>query len=227
MKQLFLIPARGGSKGIPGKNIRPLGGKPLIEHTLVVAKEVAASQDICVSTDADEIIDVVRSLGVEVPFKRPAALASDDASSESVIRHALDFYERLGVTYDVVVLLQPTSPLRQARHIREAIASYREGIDMIVSVKETRSNPYYLLVEEDKEGFLRKSKEGTFTRRQDCPKVYEYNGAVYVINVKRFLEAGMGGLTKKVKYLMDEFSSVDIDDELDWIVAEACMKRNA
>lgn len=225
MKFLLLIPARGGSKGIPGKNIKSLAGKPLIGYTIEAAKEVAAIEDICVSTDSEEIISAVKSFGLSVPFRRPHELATDEATSEAVILHALGFYKEQN--YDAVVLLQPTSPLRTARHIREAIAAYRPDVDMVVSVKETKSNPYYVLVEEDNDGFLRKSKEGSFKRRQDCPKVYEYNGAIYVINIPRLLQSGISGLSHKIKYLMDQYDSVDIDDELDWMIAEARIKRNA
>lgn len=227
MKCLYLITARGGSKGIPGKNIKPLGGKPLIAYTIEAAKGVGAIEDICLSTDSAEIITTAESFGLKVPFQRPAELATDTASSESVILHALDFYTKKGVQYDVVVLLQPTSPFRTAKHIQEAMKLFRDDIDMVVSVKETKANPYYLLTEENAEGFLMKSKEGNFTRRQDCPPVYEYNGAIYVINVRQLRARGLAGFTKRVKYVMDEYASVDIDDELDWIIAEACLKRYA
>lgn len=227
MKCLYLITARGGSKGIPGKNIKPLGGKPLIAYSIEAAQGVASREDICLSTDSVEIIRVAESLGINVPFQRPAELATDTASSESVILHALDFYAARGVHYDVVVLLQPTSPFRTSKHIQEAMKLLRDDIDMVVSVKETKANPYYLLAEENADGFLVKSKEGKFTRRQDCPPVYEYNGAIYVINVPQLRAKGFAGFTKRLKYVMDEFASVDIDDELDWIIAEACLKRYA
>jgi CMP-N,N'-diacetyllegionaminic acid synthase len=227
MRCLFLITARGGSKGIPGKNIKLLGGKPLISYTIAAAKGVGMLEDICISTDSPEIMKVAESLGLKMHFQRPPELATDTASSESVIVHALDFFSSRGIEYDVVVLLQPTSPFRTSKHIKEAIALFRDDLDMVVSVKETKANPYYLLVEENADGFLVKSKEGNFTRRQDCPTVYEYNGAVYVINVRQLRLKGFAGFTKRVKYLMDEYESIDIDNELDWIVAEACLRRNA
>jgi CMP-N,N'-diacetyllegionaminic acid synthase len=227
MRCLFLITARGGSKGIPGKNIKLLGGKPLISYTIAAAQAVGKPEDICISTDSQEIMKVAESLGLKPHFQRPQELATDTASSESVILHALDFFSSRGTEYDVVVLLQPTSPFRTSKHIREAIALFRDDLDMVVSVKETKANPYYLLTEENADGFLVKSKEGNFTRRQDCPIVYEYNGAVYVINVRELRLKGFAGFTKRVKYLMDEYDSIDIDNELDWIVAEACLRRNA
>ena len=223
MRYLYIIPARKGSKGVPGKNKRPLRGKPLIQHTIEVAKEVASTpEDICVTTDDLEIIEIAKELAVPPPFIRPEQFAQDRSSSEEVISHALRYYQEQGRKYDALILLQPTSPFRTAKHLREAIALYEEEdtVDMVVSVKETSSNPYYVLFEEDREGFLHKSKEGNFTRRQDCPKVWEYNGAIYIINIRSFQQHGLTRLPSIKKYVMDELSSHDIDSELDWVVAE-------
>lgn len=218
-KTLYIIPARGGSKGVPNKNIKILAGKPLIYYTIKAALEVADSSDICVSTDSIEIKKVAEDNGVFVPFLRPDSLATDFASSEDVILHALEFYKNIGVNYDYVVMLQPTSPLREGRHIKEAIYLIKEGVELIVSVKETDSNPYYVLFEEDNQGVLKKAKEGVFTRRQDCPIVYELNGAIYIIKVDKLLKKGYQNL-KKVKYLMSAEHSIDIDNLLDFKIAE-------
>ena len=221
MRKLFLIPARGGSKGLPRKNILPLAGRPMIEYTLDAAVGAMDEGDeLCVSTDDSEIITVVKDYGVEVPFVRPAELASDTAGSEEVIRHALDWYNEKEEDFDVVVLLQVTSPFRNANHVKEALALWNDEIDMIVSVKETDANPYYVLFEENEDGFLHKSKKGSFFRRQDCPKVYEYNGAIYVIDAVKFHENGFEGLNRKRKYLMDKRNSIDVDDAIDFQIAE-------
>lgn len=226
MKKLFLIPARGGSKGLPRKNILPLAGRPMIEYTLDAAKGAMEPEDeLCLSTDDNEIIQVAKDYGVEVPFVRPAELASDTASSEAVIKHAIEWYKETGKSFDLVVLLQVTSPLRSATHVKEALTHWSNDVDMIVSVKETDSNPYYVLFEENEEGFLEKSKEGNFTRRQDCPKVYEYNGAIYVFSVEKFITQGFGGFTKIKKAEMPKLNSIDIDDQLDFIMAEYCIKK--
>ena len=226
MRKLFLIPARGGSKGLPRKNILPLAGRPMIEYTLDAAKGAMEEGDeMCVSTDDSEIIGVVKDYGVEVPFVRPKELASDTAGSEDVIRHALDWYKDKGIGFDVVVLLQATSPLRNAQHVKEALAIWSPETDMVVSVKEADSNPYYVLFEEDKEGFLQKSKEGNFTRRQDCPEVYEYNGAVYVVNVSAVKKKGIVNFNKKRKFIMSKESSVDVDDLIDFKLAEFLMEE--
>jgi CMP-N,N'-diacetyllegionaminic acid synthase len=220
MKILYIIPARGGSKGIPGKNIKLLSGIPLIAYAINIAKELAPIDDICVSTDDDEIAKVAADFGVPPVFLRPHYLATDHASSYDVFIHAINFYENLGRNYDAIVVLQPTSPLRTLQHVKDAINIYNEKFDMIVSVKETSSNPYYVLFEENLEGFLYKSKNGNFTRRQDCPKVYEYNGAIYVINVDSLKKKQIFEFTKIRKYLMNEYHSIDIDNHLDWILAE-------
>ncbi len=223
-RTLYLIPARGGSKGIPHKNIKPLNGKPLILYSVEVARQLADDADICVTTDDDEITRVVEESGLKVPFKRPEELATDTSGSYEVILHALDFFEQKGVIYDVVVLLQPTSPFRTAQHVKEAISLYDDSLDMVVSVTESAANPYYSLFEENEDGFLDKSKKGKFTRRQDCPKVYEYNGAIYVMNVKSLREKSIGAFTKIRKYEMPRELSIDLDTPLDWTLAEVLMQ---
>lgn len=225
MKDLVLIPARGGSKGIPGKNIKFLNGRPLIYYTLDVARAVALPENICVSTDSDEIISVVREYGLDVPFKRPGYLATDTASSYDVIRHAIEFYEQKAMNYDRVLLLQPTSPFRTEAHIREAFSLYQPGLDMVVSVKIARTNPYFTLFEETRDGFLIPSKPGNFSRRQDCPAVYEYNGAIYIMNVQSLKNGPPSGFSNIKKYVMTEEDSIDLDTPLDWIIADAVLSQ--
>jgi len=225
MKPLVVIPARGGSKGIPDKNIKLLGGKPLIHYTIEAAREVFPDEVIYVSTDSEQIKAVAEVTGLKVPFLRPAHLATDTAGTHEVLLHALEHANGQGYDPDIVVLLQPTSPFRTAKHIREALELYHTEIDMVVSVKETKSNPYYVLFEEDERGYLHKSKEGSFTRRQDCPTVWEMNGAIYVISATALLEKALNQMARIQKCIMDEFSSHDIDNEFDWIVAEVLNER--
>lgn len=220
MKPLIVIPARGGSKGVPRKNIKVLGDKPLIQYTIDAAKGVFDDEFICVSTDDFEIKSVVEQLGLKVPFLRPNELASDTAGTYEVLLHAISYYEFKGYFPDTLILLQPTSPFRTSAHIKEALKLYHESIDMVVSVKETKANPYYILFEEDSNGHLKKTKEANFTRRQDCPKVWEYNGAIYIINVKALKASAISQFTKVCKFEMDETSSHDIDTLLDWRIAE-------
>lgn len=221
MNILYVIPARGGSKGIPHKNIKLLGEQPLIKYSIDVARQLASDEHICVSTDDDEIIRVVEGYDLKVPFKRPAELATDTCGTYEVLLHCLDYYEALGRTYDVMILLQPTSPFRTAQHIEEALELYSEDVDMVVGVKETSANPYYNCYEENQDGFLRLSKSGYgFVRRQDAPATWEYNGALYVINIKSLRKGPLSSFRKVRKYIMDEIYSVDLDTLLDWKFAE-------
>lgn len=159
MKPLIVIPARGGSKGVLRKNIKVLGNKPLIQYTIDAAKGVFDDEFICVSTDDFEIKSVVEQLGLKVPFLRPNELASDTAGTYEVLLHAISFYESKGYFPDTLILLQPTSPFRTSAHIKEALKLYDESIEMVVSVKETKANPYYILFEEDSNGYLKKLKK--------------------------------------------------------------------
>lgn len=228
MKILVIIPARGGSKGIPHKNIKPLAGKPLIHYTIDVARQIVANEDICVSTDDPEIIQCVEDYGVKVPFVRPSELATDTAGTYEVLLHALKYYEQQGKAYDIVVLLQNTSPFRTSKQVREAIKLYRSDIDMVVSVKECSANPYFCVFEENNEGFLHICKgDGNIIRRQDAPKVYEYNGAIYVINSKSLKEMPLYKFTKRIKYVMDEKSSLDLDTMNDWHMAELLISKSS
>jgi CMP-N,N'-diacetyllegionaminic acid synthase len=226
MKPLVIIPARGGSKGVPRKNIKFLGGKPLIEYTLNAAKQVTSKDLICVSTEDQEIKEVVESLGFKVPFLRPENLATDTAGTYEVLLHAIEFYKKHGYEVDVLILLQATSPFRTSNQIQEALSLFDESCDMVVSVNETNANPYYTLREENQEGWLVKSKDGAFTRRQDCPKVYELNGAIYIINVNSLIKMPLNKFSKVRKYEMNEFSSLDIDSELDWDFASYILNKS-
>jgi len=219
-KILYLIPARGGSRGIPGKNIKQLNGKPLIYYTIETARALASDEDICVSTDDPIIKDVVEQAGLKVPFLRPKELSSDQSGMNEVLLHALNFYKDQGKQYDLLILLQPTSPFRKMHHIQEAIACWTPGIEMVVGVKITKANPYYILFEENDQGFLSKSKVGKFNTRQECPPVYEINGAVYVIDVNCLLRRPLEAFEKIKKYVMDELSSLDLDTKLDWEFAD-------
>jgi CMP-N,N'-diacetyllegionaminic acid synthase len=220
MNILFIITARGGSKGLPGKNIKPLGGKPLLWYSIDFAREFTDDENICLSTDCEKIIAVAEERKLKVPFKRPQHLASDSASSYEVIMHALNFYNALGKTFKAIVLLQPTSPFRKKEFLDEMLEQYDEGIDMVVSVKECHDNPYFSLFEENEIGFLQKSKMGAFSRRQDAPKVYAYNGSIYLINVASLYKSKIPNFQKIKKYVMNECYSIDIDSQFDWLLAE-------
>lgn len=227
MKSLVIIPARGGSKGIPRKNIKPFKGKPLIHYAIDVARSIAEDEDICISTDDDEIVEIVQSYGLKVPFKRPKFLATDTCGTDDVLLHALKHYEQKGYEYDNIILLQCTSPFRTASHVREALELFDETCDMVVSVTEVKANPYYNCFEESDEGYLKVSKgNGEIHRRQDCPKVWEYNGAVYVINITSLKKKPLSKFKKVLKYEMDSLHSIDLDTPFDWEIAELIASKN-
>jgi CMP-N,N'-diacetyllegionaminic acid synthase len=219
MKTLFLIPARAGSKGIIRKNTRVIGGKPLVIHSLLLARKFAVDADICLSTDDEDVIQAAEEEGYTVPFIRPYELAGDDTGMREVMLHAVEYYAKAGKMYDCLVLLQPTSPFRQPEHLKEALELYSASIDMIVSVSESKANPYFVLYEENSEGYLIKSKTGNFVSRQESPRVWQLNGAVYVINVNSLKEKTVAEFQRIRKTVMDQLHSVDLDSEIDWKLA--------
>src|ERR1035437_8121405 len=178
MQILYLITARGGSKGVPGKNIRILGEKPLIAYSIEAAKKSIYKGTDVVSTDDDEIAAVAKKYGAEVPFRRPAELATDSASSMDAIMHALDFFSKQNKKFDIVVLLQPTSPLRTSKHIDEAMKLMQsKKADAIVSVCEAEHHPLWsntLPENGSMKFFLRDDIKGL--NRQQLPKYYRLNG---------------------------------------------------
>ena len=226
-KTLWLIPARGGSKGIPHKNVKEFCGRPLVCRAVDQALQCASADDcIFVSTDSPEIREAAESCGISVPFMRPDYLASDTSSSYDVIIHALDELWRRGISFERVVLLQPTSPLRGVDDIKSALSLWNPGIDMAVSVCEARTNPYYNAFETDNDGLLHISKgDGHYTRRQDAPKVWEYNGAVYVMTVESLRKGPMSSFKRIVPSVMPSDRSVDLDTPTDWVVAEAIFQQ--
>jgi N-acylneuraminate cytidylyltransferase len=228
MNTLFIIPARGGSKGLPGKNIKPLNDVPLIFYSIDVARKFTNDSNICISTDDTKIKNLVeKGRNLKVPFIRPSELATDSAGTYEVLIHALDFYEmQMKKNYDAIVLLQPTSPFRTKKDVENALHLFNPSQhDMVVSVVETKANPYFSLFEENDSGFLEQSKKSNYTRRQDCPKVYEYNGAVYVINVNSLKKMKINEFVRIQKSLMDKENSLDIDTPFDWEIAEYFAKK--
>ena len=219
---LFVIPARGGSKGLPGKNIKDLCGKPLIAHSIDIARAFVDDEDICVSTDSEEIKQVVENYGLSVPFLRPDYLATDTATSNDVLIHAVNFFKQQGREYKKLVLLQPTSPLRTVDDVFGCIKLYREDIDMVVSVM--KSHAPAVLCADNEDGFVELIYNKNASGRQFVQDMYEFNGAVYVMNIHALLEKGLAGFTKRVKYEMAKVHSVDIDDIYDFKFVEAIMQ---
>jgi CMP-N,N'-diacetyllegionaminic acid synthase len=227
MNTLFLITARGGSKGIPRKNIKKLGDKPLIYYSIDLAKKFTSHENICVSTDSAEIRSMVENYGLKVPFLRPKDLATDNSSSYEVILHAINWYEKNGKSYDNLVLLQPTSPFRLERHLNEALELFENKIDMVVSVKKINKNIAATYYKNTQNGFIEKvfESESEKIRRQDAELIYEINGAIYVINVNSLKSSNIGAFKKVKKMEMSEIHSVDIDNPIDWEWCEFILKN--
>jgi CMP-N,N'-diacetyllegionaminic acid synthase len=219
MKPLILIPARGGSKGVPYKNIKLLNGKPLIQYTIEAARKLFDDKYIYVSTDDLNIKECVEKLGLHVPFTRPVNLATDTASTYDVVLHAINFAEENQYIPDTLILLQPTSPFRSSKHLQEALQLYDGTCEMLVSVKESASSPYSIVIE-DELGFLKKFIDNSFTRRQDRPLTWEYNGAIYIVDISVLKHKQFHEISKIKKYQMDDLSSHDIDTMMDWKLAE-------
>ncbi|PZR19827.1 MAG: acylneuraminate cytidylyltransferase family protein [Flavobacterium psychrophilum] len=227
MRILYIIPARAGSKGLPGKNVKVLGDKPLvvysIEFALVNLKE---GDELCISTNDDEVLSIAEKMGVHVPFKRPEELATDTASSYDVILNALSFYENEGREFDAILLLQPTSPFRKQEDFDNLISAYGDNTDMVVSVKYSKENPYFTLFEENAGGYLVKSKEGDFSRRQDAPEVFAFNGSMYLINTEAVKRMQISKFKNIKKIIMPDERSIDIDTFADWNLAEFYLNYN-
>jgi N-acylneuraminate cytidylyltransferase len=198
----------------------------MIYYTIDAARGITSDENICVSTDDFEIKKVVEDYGLKVLFIRPAELASDTAGSRELILHAIDFYEnKLNRYFSRICLLQPTSPLRSAQHIQEAQKLWKDDLDMVVSVKKSKANPYFNLFEEDDNGLLQKSKSGNFLRRQDAPNVWELNGAIYFISVHSLKSKSISDFERVQKYEMDQESSLDVDVELDFKLLNLILKQ--
>lgn len=218
---LVVIPARGGSKGLPGKNIKMLCGKPVIAYSIDVARAITSDENICVSTDDQHIIEVVESYGLKVPFVRPAEYATDTATTNDVLLHAVDFYEKQGKHYSKLLLLQPTSPLRKVEEVNDAIELYRDDIDMVVSVMKSHASA--VLCNDNEAGFVELVYNKKAQGRQSLPTLYEFNGAIYVINIEALKKKGLAGFDKRIKYVMPKETSIDIDDIYDFMLIESIM----
>lgn len=220
-RYLGLVPARGGSKRIPDKNIRPLHGKPLIQYTIEAALGCGRLWKTVVSTDDERIAKVARSCGAEVPFMRPAELATDDATTSSVVRHAVEHYGTKGEMPDGVVILQPTSPLRDPKDISDAIDLFeRSGADTVVGVGDEPVKTNALLSVASTEPFLRLEMAGKEASKE---AKYRLNGAIYVVRSSLVLEKNTIFGKQLVGYPMPAARSVDVDTMADWLLVEHLM----
>lgn len=225
---LCSIAARGGSKGVPGKNLRPFLGKPLIAWTIESALGSRCLDEVMVTTDSPEIAEVAKRHGASVPFLRPAELATDTAPPAYSFAHALRYYQDQGVQFDYLVVLQTTTPLRISEDIDGAIDFlFEKQADAVIAVCEMEHTPYWSnTLPEDRSmaHFVRETAK--FKQRQELPPYYRINGAVYIARVDRFLEGTTVFLDDNIyAYIMPRERSVDIDSELDLRFAEFLAQR--
>lgn len=215
-KILAIIPARGGSKGLPRKNILDLNGKPLIAWTIENSLKSRYITDTYVSSDDDEILEVSKKFGSKI-LKRPDHLATDISSSEEVVNHILEELKQYNKVYDYIILLQPTSPLRDEKDINRAFEMlFDKNATALISVKN-EDNKILKAFIDNEEGFLYGiyNNKYPFTRRQDLPKIYMSNGAIYIIKVDEFLKNQSFLTNKTIKFIMDDIKSIDIDTKED------------
>lgn len=222
---LGIIPARGGSKGIPRKNIKILADKPLISWTIEEALKSTFLDRVILSSEDNEIIEVAKKYDCDIPFIRPKELAMDDTPAIDVVLHALGAIEE---KYDFIVLLQPTSPIRKAFHIDEAISFLiKNESQSLVSVCEVKKSPFWMFTI-DRHNNLKPIFESNIPlRRQDSPQIYILNGAIYIASPS-FLNINKTFLDKEtISFIMDAKASFDIDDELDWTICQTIINDAA
>ena len=231
MKLLAIIPARGGSKGVPNKNIKSLGGKPLLWYTFESARISGLFNEIVLSTDSEEIAEIGKSIGLHVPFPRPAEFSSDQSKSIDVVNHCLEELEKRELNYDAVFLLQPTSPFREPNSLLKALNILEtKNADSLVSVRRVphHFNPHWLF-EADENNLLKIATGETelISRRQDLPDAFYRDGQIYLtkVDVLRKQKSFTG---KRLSYILNESvgSSINIDTMDDWYEAERYIANN-
>jgi CMP-N,N'-diacetyllegionaminic acid synthase len=223
-RALGVIPARGGSKRLPRKNILPVGGHPLIAHTIMAAANARCLSDWLVTSDDDEIIEIAKQYGAPVPFKRPAELGGDEVRNIDTVRHALLFLENeKKQNYDIVVLLQPTCPIRDPAHIDEAVNRlWQSDLDTLASVKgpfKKRDPVLKAIRNQVLEPYVRDEPESA-----NVEPFYIYNASLYAARRDYFLRAGKLISRRQVPLVMDQYHSVDVDEASDLLVVEAYMQ---
>lgn len=230
MTILGLIPARGGSKGVPRKNIKLLNGKPLIAYTIEAGLQCSEIQELIVSTDSEEIAELSRKSGAGVPFMRPAALATDKSPSIDTVIHAVEFYTSKGQHFDAVCLLQPTCPFRTTEDITSAIATFKnKEADSLISVREVphEFNPHWTFEVEEKTGFLKiaTGEKQIIPRRQELPKAFHRDGSIYIVKTEVLLSQRSLYGENIAYHLSVNPVHINIDTQEDWIRAEQELQK--
>ncbi len=238
MKNIAIITARSGSKGLPNKNIKLLAGKPLMAWSIEAALESGMFDTVMVSTDSEEYAEIAREWGAEVPFLRSEATSQDNSNSWDVVAEVISEYKKLGREFDTLMLLQPTSPLRSSEDIRGAYSLFEQKCGTaVVGACECEFNPLLatrfgpsLSYGSDRqiirEAFDDKyNAKGAYLRRQWLPSFYRLNGSMYIVNVGRFVKNHDIYDENCYPYIMPQENSIDVDTELDFVIAEAVLRH--
>lgn len=230
MKVVAIIPARGGSKGLPGKNIRPLFGKPLIAWTIEQAQHSKYIDEIFVSTDDSDIASVAKNYGINIPFLRPKHLALDDSPTIDLINHTLEWFKDMGAFFDIVVLLEPTSPLRKKTDIDDAVRLFLQKAtyyDSLVSVGEVHMEKPHIQksIQNNLVTPFINSKEIKYYQRQQIPVTYFPYGVIYLSKTHSLIESQSFYQEKTMAYYIERWQNYEIDDIFDFLCVEAILKH--
>lgn len=223
---LAIIPARSGSKGLKDKNIKLLNGKPMIAYTIEAAKKSGVFDDIIVSTDSKRYAEISKKYGADIPFLRPESLSSDIASSLEVLSYTLNRLKNQGKTYDFFMLLQPTSPLRNKVDILEAVKLIIEtNSNSVISICKSEHSPRLMNTLDENMSMENFITSDSNKRRQELPKYYRLNGSIYLSKTETFLKTKRFYNKKSKAYIMDRINSLDVDDIVDFKIAECILKE--
>lgn len=228
-KVVVIIPARGGSKRLPGKNIRPLNGMPLIGYSITAAHQARSVQRVIVTTDSAEIASVAKKFGAEIPFMRPKKLASDTAKTIDVLLHAVHFLEKTDERPDIIVLLQPTSPFSQSLDIERAIKTLQTTkTNCCVSMCLVSERPEWMFTIRKNRAQPFMGSRGLQLRSQDLPELYTLNGAIYVIRTNFLMRRKKIIDPKSLSsIIMPRERSIDIDTKQDFMMAQSMIKKQS
>lgn len=224
---LITICARGGSKGVKGKNVRVLNGKPLIYYTIKQALDWGKASRVIVSTDSKEIAGLAKAFGAEVPFLRPKYLATDTAPTLPVLSHALSESEKIyRQKFNVIIDLPVTAPVRTIKDLENSYKLFKKkNPKNLVTVTPSHRNPYFNMLEIAKNGRVKYSKEGSFTRRQDAPEVYDMNNSIYIYQSEYLRTGTLNKISDDtIAYVMDPITAIDIDTETDFRILESLVR---
>ena len=225
-KILCVVPARGGSKGLPGKNIKMLIDKPLIAWSIEQGLGSKYVNEVIVSTDSEEVAEIAKNYGARVPFLRPDFLAQDDSSTADVLVHMINELEKIGETFDYILLLEPTSPLREVNDIDKAfeqLLSIPQAKSIVGISKVESQHPSFTVSLQNENNFIQSKNNFKVLRRQEIEELYFYEGSLYISEIKSYREKKNFYHKDTLGYIMPKWKSLEIDDEVDFIMTEALL----